>query len=170
VMQRPPRTRNERLLSLPTLLRAYGWLGLIEAGLALSGYFFAYWLAGWRPGTALAETGVDYLRATTMSFAGIVACQAGNVLACRSIRESVLRVGFGGNPTLLLGIGVEFALLTVLIYVPPLAVVFGLVGLGPWHWFLLATFGPLLLLLEEGRKTISRWKAGTQTPPCRSNR
>jgi magnesium-transporting ATPase (P-type) len=48
VMRRPPRSRRERLLNLPTLMRAYGWLGMIEAALSLGGYFFAYWLAGWR--------------------------------------------------------------------------------------------------------------------------
>jgi sodium/potassium-transporting ATPase subunit alpha len=156
VMRRGPRSRRERLLNLPTLLRAYGWLGLIEAGLALGGYFFSFWLAGWRPGMPLGETGVEYVRATTMSLAGIVACQVGNVLACRSRRESVLDLGFAGNRVLLLGIGVELTLLVLLIYAPPLAAVFGLVPLGPWHWLLLAAFGPLLLVLEEGRKAITR--------------
>jgi hypothetical protein len=39
-----------------------------------------------------------------------------------------------------------------LIYVPPLAALFELAPLGPWHWLLLASLGPLLLLLEELRK------------------
>jgi sodium/potassium-transporting ATPase subunit alpha len=33
VMRRPPRSRRERLLNLPTLLRAYGWLGMIEVSM-----------------------------------------------------------------------------------------------------------------------------------------
>lgn len=91
-----------------------------------------------------------------MTLAGIVACQVGNLLACRSSRESVLQLGFAGNRMLLLGIAVELALLALLIYEPPLAAVFGLAPLGPWHWLLLAAFGPLLLVLEEGRKAITR--------------
>jgi magnesium-transporting ATPase (P-type) len=53
IMSRPPRSRSERLLDRSTLLRAYAWLGMIEATLSLSAYFFAYWLAGWRPGDLL---------------------------------------------------------------------------------------------------------------------
>jgi len=160
VMQRRPRSHHERLLNLPTLLRAYGWLGLIEAVLALGGYFFAYWLSGWRPGLPLTPSGTDYVRATTMSLAGIVACQVGNVFACRSSRESVLRLRFAGNPALLLGIGAELALLVAIIYLPPLASLFGLAPLGPWHWLLLGAFGPCLLAFEEGRKAITRLREG----------
>jgi P-type Ca2+ transporter type 2C len=156
VMRRRPRSRRQRLLNLPTLLRAYAWLGMIEAGLALGGYFFAFRLAGWHPGTALAESGPLYMTATTMSLAGIVACQVGNVFACRSRGESIRQLGFTSNRTLLIGIGVEVVLLLLLIYTPPLAAVFGLAPLGPWHWLLLATFGPGLLALEEIRKAVAR--------------
>jgi len=45
-----------------------------------------------------------------------------------------------------------------------------MVGLGPWHWLLLAVFGPFLLMLDEGRKAISRWKTGTGTVPCHCSR
>ncbi len=161
VMDRPPRSRRERLLNRLTLVRAYGWLGLIEAALAMGGYFFAFWLAGWHAGAPLAERGPAYVTATTMSLAGIVACQIGNAFGCRSGRESIWHLGFATNPTLLLGIAVEVALLLVLIYAPPLAAVFGLAPLGGWHWLVLATFGPLLLTLEEGRKAMKR-------PRCRN--
>ncbi len=39
VMDIPPRPRSERLLNLPLLLRAYLFLGLIEAIVAMSGFF-----------------------------------------------------------------------------------------------------------------------------------
>jgi magnesium-transporting ATPase (P-type) len=154
VMNRRPRSRSERLLDLPTLLRAYGWLGAIEAALSLGGYFFAFWLAGWRPGLPLAASGSLYATATTMSLAGIVAGQIGNVFACRSARESICRMGLASNRLLLLGVAVELALLIGLIYLPPLAAVFGLAPIGWRHWLLLASFGPLLLLCEEARKAL----------------
>ncbi len=154
VMRRKPRSRNERLLNLPTLLRAYGWLGMLEAALSLSAYFFAYWIAGWRPGLPMAESGPLYVTATTMSLAGIVACQVGNVFACRSDRQSIVRLGLAGNRRLLAGIGVELALLLALIYVPTIAAMFGLAPLTLKHWALLAVFAPLLLVLEEGRKAL----------------
>ena len=156
VMQRPPRPRDQRLLDRPTLIRAYGWLGMIEAALGLFGFFFVYWWAGWRPGESLAATGPLYVMATTMSLAGIVACQIGNGLACRSERESILTLGLFSNRSLLWAIVAEVALLLVLIDVPPLANVFHLAPLEVVHWLLLATFGPLLLLAEEGRKAVVR--------------
>jgi P-type Ca2+ transporter type 2C len=156
VMRRPPRSHRERLLNLPTLLRAYGWLGMIEAALSLSGYFFAYWLAGWRLGASLAEVGLIYTTATTMSLAGIVACQIGNAFACRSDHQASWRLGFASNRLLLIGVAVEITLLLLLIYAPPLQSVFGLAPLGIEHWLLLAAFGPLLLVCEEGRKAVFR--------------
>ena len=156
VMRRPPRSRRERLLNLPTLLRAYGWLGMIEAALSLGGYFFAYWLAGWRWGAPLAGSGLVYVTATTMSLAGIVACQIGNAFACRSSHQASWRLGFTSNRLLLVGIVVEVALLLLLIYALPLQSVFGLAPLGTEHWLLLAAFGPLLLVCEEGRKVVWR--------------
>ena len=159
VMRRRPRARSQRLLDRTTLLRAYGWLGPLEAVLSLAGYFFAFWLAGWRPGTTLADSGTVYLTATTMSLAGIVASQVGNAFACRSLHESIWHAGLGGNRTLLIGIGVEIGLLLALVYVGPLASVFGLAPLTLPHWLMLATFAPLLLAMEEARKALGRFFA-----------
>jgi magnesium-transporting ATPase (P-type) len=156
VMRRPPRPWRERLLNLPTLLRAYGWLGMIEAALSLGGYFFAYWLVGWRLGAPLPRNGLVYATATTMTLAGIVACQVGNAFACRSDHQASWRLGFASNRLLLIGIAVEISLLLLLIYAPPLQSVFGLGPLGIEHWLLLAAFGPLLLVCEEGRKAVWR--------------
>jgi len=156
VMRRQPRSRRERSLNLPTLLRAYGWPGMIEAALSLGGYFFAYRLAGWRHGAPLPRGGLVYATATTMSLAGIVACQIGNVFACRSGHQASWRLGFASNRLLLIGIVVEVALLLSLIYAPPLQSMFGLAPLGIEHWLSLAAFGPLLLVCEEGRKAVWR--------------
>ena len=93
-MDRPPRPPGERLLSPTRLLHAFAFLGIIEAVLALGGFFWVYWLAGWRPGLLMTSGGELYQRATTVTLAGIVAAQIGNVLACRSERESVFRLGF----------------------------------------------------------------------------
>jgi magnesium-transporting ATPase (P-type) len=156
LMSRPPRSRHQRLLNAPTLLRTYCWLGAIEAVLALAGFFAAYWIAGWRPGQPMEEAGPLYLVATSMTFAGIVAAQIGNAFACRSARETVLRLGLTTNRALLIGIAIELGILLTLLYVPPIAVVFGMAPLDPRHWLLLAAFGPALLALEEGRKALVR--------------
>jgi magnesium-transporting ATPase (P-type) len=143
------------------LLRAYGWLGLIEAALSLIAFFFAYHRAGADPGATLSSTGSIYMTATTMTFAGIVACQIGNAFACRSNHQSIFQMGFDSNRTLIACVGIEIALLAALIYAPPLQVVFGLAPLDLIHLVLLATFPLMLLALEETRKALRRGRQQT---------
>lgn len=159
IMERPPRPRGKRLLDMPLLLRAYGFLGPIEAMACMAGYLFVYLQSGWRPGMAMPGSGVVYLTATTMTLAGIVATQIGNVFACRTERESVFKVGLFSNRLVLLGIASELAIISALIYIPPLREVFGLAPLGPREWAFLLAFAPLLLMVEEVRKgLVRRWR------------
>ena len=156
VMDQPPRARGERLLGARRLLHAYGFLGAAEAICALGAFFWTYWLAGWRPGMPMVATGDLYRRATTMTLAGIVATQVGNVFACRTDRDSVFRAGFFGNPYVFVGIAAEIGLLLLLIVTPPLAEVFGLTRLGIAEWGFLLWMPSAVLALEEGRKAIVR--------------
>ncbi|MBI4339729.1 MAG: cation-transporting P-type ATPase [Chloroflexi bacterium] len=156
VMDRPPRRAAEHILDVPTLLRAYAFLGVLEAAFAMSGFFFVYWMGGWRPGEAMAGSGPLYQQATTLTFAAIVMGQVGNVFACRSPTESIRRLGFTSNPAVLLGIGAELGLLLALVYLPPLAAIFGTAPLGLQHWLVLAAFPPMLLSFDEARKALVR--------------
>jgi magnesium-transporting ATPase (P-type) len=156
IMDRPPRPRNKRLLDMPLLLRAYCFLGPIEAVASMAGFLFIYWQSGWRPGMEMADSGMVYITATTMCLAGIVATQVGNVFACRTDRESVFRAGLFANRFVLWGIASELAIIAVLMYTPFLQKVFGLAPIGAREWAFLFAFAPLLLLLEEGRKWLLR--------------
>jgi Ca2+-transporting ATPase len=156
VMERPPRSRQERILSVSTLLRAYAWLGLIEATLCMGAYFYAYWLAGWVPPNPLPTEPRVYATATTMTFAGIVACQVGNVLACRSDRLSLFALNWTGSHFLWLAIAAEVALCCAFMYIPFAARVFGFAPLSLQHWLPLLAYPVLLLGLEEGRKALVR--------------
>jgi calcium-translocating P-type ATPase len=156
VMDRPPRSPKDRLLSAGRLARAYGFLGVIEAALALGAFFWTYRVAGWRPGLPMAASGDLYRRATTMTLAGIVATQVGNVFACRTDRESVFRVGLLANRLVLGGIAAELAILVALILLPPFPYVFGLAPLAFAEWGILLLFPPAVLLCEEGRKWVVR--------------
>ena len=155
-MDRPPRPRNKRLLDLPLLLRAYCFLGPIEAIASMAGFFFIYYENGWRPGMAMADSGPIYITATTMTLAGIVASQIGNVFACRTERESVFRTGLFANRLVLWGIATELVIIISLIYAPPLQRIFGLAPLTIKEWAFLLAFTPVILLMEEGRKWIKR--------------
>jgi len=156
IMEKPPRPRHKRLLDFNLLARAYLFLGPIEAILCLSGFFFIYISHGWWFGQEMVSTGIIYTTATTMSLAGIVASQIGNVFACRTERESVFKAGLLKNRFVFLGIMVEVVLILLFVYTPFFQRVFGLAPLGLADWTFLLAFGPILLLAEEGRKFFMR--------------
>jgi P-type Ca2+ transporter type 2C len=159
VMHRPPHPKGARLLGARRLLHAYGFLGPAEAAFSLGGFFWTYWLAGWRPGLPMAAAGPLYRRATTMTLSAIVASQVGNVFACRTDRESLFRVGLFSNPHVFAGVLAEVGLLVVLILVPPLSAVFNTAPLSFSEWGVLLVLPPAMLLLEEGRKWLVRIRA-----------
>ena len=113
LMQRRPRPRSEGVIDRSLLFRAWVFLGLIEAALVLAGFFFVLLQAGWSPGDDVGAGSPlhhAYLQATTMTFAGIVACQVGTALAARTEHASLRSVGFFSNRMLLWGIAFELAL------------------------------------------------------------
>ncbi|MHB1414200.1 MAG: cation-translocating P-type ATPase [Chloroflexota bacterium] len=155
-MERPPRPRREPLLTVPLLIRAYIFLGLIETVFVLAGFFWVLISGGWTYGQQLAANDPLYLRATTMSFLGIVATQVGTVFAVRTQRVSVFQVGLFSNRLLLWGVVFEIAVTLVLLYVPPIAEFFGMYPLGWQEWLFVVPFAPAVLAAEELRKWISR--------------
>jgi len=164
IMKVPPRPRAERLMNLSLLLRVYTFLGLIEAAIAMTAFFWFLRAQGWTWGTPLEWTDPLYRQATTITFAAIVVAQVANVFACRSERISVFRLGFLSNPFLLWGIAVELALLVLIVYTPLGNLILGTKPLPLWAWVLLILGAAGLLLAEEIRKLVA-----TRVPPsqCR---
>ncbi len=154
IMDMPPRPRTERLLNRALLLRAYGFLGLIEAAVAMTGFFLYLAAHGWTWGSPLNWSDPLYREATTVTLSAIVVAQIANVFACRSRRVSVFQLGFFSNPLILWGIAVEIVLLGVLVYSPFGHLIVGTAPLPLWVWPLLALGALGLLLAEEGRKFI----------------
>ena len=155
LMERPPRPRSEGVIRKAMLTRAWLFLGLIEATLVLGGFFFVLLRAGWQwgdptgRGTPLHGA---YLQATTMTFAGIVACQVGTALAARTERASLRQVGFFTNPLLLWGIASEIGFLALLVTVPPLQAIFGTRRLGLSEIALLCSFPVVVWGADELRR------------------
>ena len=95
-------------------VRAWLFLGLIEAALVLAGFFSSSRVpAGARATTRrrARRSTTPTSQATTMTFAGIVACQVGTAFAARTERASLRSVGVFTNPLLLWGIAFELAVL-----------------------------------------------------------
>jgi sodium/potassium-transporting ATPase subunit alpha len=141
-------------MNLPLLLRAYVFLGLIEAGIAMGAFFLLLLTQGWTWGMPLDWSDPLYKQATGATFAAIVVAQVANVFACRSDRVSLPRLGWFSNPLLLWGIATELVVLAFILYTPWGNAIFGTSPLPAW------IFGPLvlgaiaLLLAEESRKFI----------------
>ena len=154
VMDDPPRPRTERLLSRDVLLRAYGFLGLIEAGIAMGGFFLYLYSQGWSWGAALDWNSPLYKEATTVTFAGIVAAQVANVFACRSDRIAAFRLGWFSNPLILVGVAVELTILLIMTYSPVGHLVLGTASLPAWIFGPLAVGAIGLLLADELQKFV----------------
>lgn len=105
---------------------------------------------------ATPEVMAVYAQATTMTLAVIVACQIGNLFACRSDHRSVFQLNWAGNRLLWLGILVECLVLLACIYVPVLSRVFQTAPLAGWQWLLLPLCPLILLGAEELRKLLLR--------------
>lgn len=167
LMHRPPRARGQSVITGRMLLRAWGRLGAVSAALVLLGFFFVLFRAGWHPGipvgpgTPLHDA---YLAATTMTFAGIVACQIGTAFAARTERAALWQIGVFSNPLLLWGIVFELAFAAALIYLPPLQVLFGTWPLGPADLALLATFPVVVWSVDEVWRAVARKLAPSEHP------
>ncbi|HOI40572.1 MAG TPA: cation-transporting P-type ATPase [Methanobacterium sp.] len=156
VMERPPRARNERLLNFGVIFRGYIFLGIIEAALVMSGFFWILFSSGWTWGQQLAFTDPVYMKATSMVFAGIVLAQMGNLLGCQTNRTSVFQVGIFKNKWILRGIAFSVAVILAIIYIPPLQGIFGTAALGLNEWLYLLTFVPIMFVADEVRKYFVR--------------
>jgi Ca2+-transporting ATPase len=179
VMLRPPRRRDQPLIDRHLILRAFLWLGTIETILAYTGFFLAYYLTEsgqWISPTNfrgltvqvvlqsikdIAANPVNIL-AVTAFHAGVVLAQVGNAFACRSEVQLGRRLGWLSNRFLIAGVLAEIGLITLLIYIPPLASIFSHVPLPPALWLWLAIYPFALYGLESFRKDIARrLRAGT---------
>jgi sodium/potassium-transporting ATPase subunit alpha len=157
LMQQAPRARNERLLSWGLVVRAYLWLGVLEAAIALTAFFFVLNGTGWHYGDSMPAGDPGYRMATSACFAGIVIAQMINVFLCRHPQQSALRFRLFSNPMLLAGLTLELALLLLIIYTPWGNALFGTAPLAAEVWLLVLPLALLMGGLEEGRKALVRW-------------
>ena len=157
-MTRPPRKRQERLLSWPLLARAYLFLGPLQAAIAMSVYFFVLDSLGWRFGDRLAPLDPVYLQATAGTLTGIVLAQMANVFVCRHPQLPAWHFPLLDNRLLLAGLLLEAGLLLWIVYTPLGNRLFGTAPLGGDVWLLAAALAVGFAAIEETRKfVVRRW-------------
>ena len=95
-MRRPPRRRDERLVSYRTFVRSYGIIGPVEAALSFLVFFLLLKAGGWQWGQPLAADTTLYGQATGAFLATIIFGQIGpiiiNSLKCGGLCCLILRV------------------------------------------------------------------------------
>ena len=155
IMHEPPRSIKERLFTSRVLLRSL-FIGVVTSIGAMIGCVAAWSAGGWTFGASLPADSLVYIHGTTLTFAGIVMAQAGNVLACRTTKQSVFFTSLKTNKWILVGIASQIAILSIIVYVPFLQHVFGTIGLSASDWGFLVTLPIAVVLAEEARKFFSR--------------
>lgn len=165
VMEQAPRSLNDHIITWPLLVRAYLWLGSVQALAAMAAFYFQFWTQGhagqW---TGLPATGPIYEAATTMALAAIVMTQIGNLFTHRSASRPLKRIGYPTNHLIWIGILTELLLLAALIYLPIMQNIFGTAPLPCQNWLFLAALVPLLPVVDNVRKRIEGRAARAVTP------
>jgi magnesium-transporting ATPase (P-type) len=156
LMTRPPRHREDRLLTPGLLGRAYLFLGACQAVAALAAFFFVLSAAGWHWGQPLSADSAIYRQATTACLTAIVLMQVVNVYVCRSPDASILSHPLFGNRLITAGIAAEIVIILLIAYTPAGQLLFGTAPIGWNAWLIVLPFGAAMLILDELRKVFVR--------------
>jgi sodium/potassium-transporting ATPase subunit alpha len=152
-MGAPPRPRGEPLLTASMLLRAYAFLGPIEAAAAMASYFYILLQGGWSWGQT--PPALLYHQATTACLAAVIVTQVANGFVCRSPRASIFSLGMFTNRLLLVGMLVAISLQLAIVYSPFGQKIFGTAALPLTAWLFAMSFALLLFAADEGRKALA---------------
>jgi Ca2+-transporting ATPase len=162
IMREPPRSLKERLFTAKVFARSL-YIGVIIAVGAMYGCFSAWMTGRWQLGMALPADNPFYIKGVTMTFAGIVVAQVGNLFACRTSKVSLFRTKLSTNKWIIVGIVTQLAVLSFLIYVPLMQSFFGTTALSIEDWLFLSSLAIIVVLAEEIRKFFSRrWTRKTK--------
>lgn len=119
VMDRSPRDADEPVLNKFVLFRTV--MASVVMTLASVGLFLYEY--GGAKASGLSEMAAQSL-AQTMAVTTIIAFQIFYMFNCRSLRDSVFKIGLFTNPTVYMGVGVILVLQAAFIFAPPLQAVF----------------------------------------------
>jgi len=159
VMRRAPRSPDAPILSGFVIFRTV-FVALLMAAGALGMFLWqlnVYTASGAPRGEALAE-------AQTMAVTTVILFQAFYVLNCRSLRDSMLRIGLFSNPWIYVGIAAILLLQLGFIYLPFMNVLFGTAPLSPQALLQAALVGLLVLPIISFEKWLRNRQQSRRGP------
>ncbi|MGO4491137.1 cation-translocating P-type ATPase [Arthrobacter sp. 2YAF22_2] len=121
-LKRAPERRH--LMDRALMFRVFGLLGPVEALMEMTAYTAVLLGAGWSPGAELPLSDV-LMAASGAAFTTVVLAQLANAFACRSATAPPWRLGWFTNRLLLWAVLAELGLLSVFLFLGPLAALLG---------------------------------------------
>ncbi len=155
VMDKPPRSKSERLFNVDFLVRSVV-IGLVIAAGAMIGCLAVWSSGGWQLGLQLPADSMLYRQGTTMVFAGIVVAQMANLLGSRMLDQSILRMRWTTNKWIWISLAWMVVTVLAIVYLPPLQEIFGTASLDGMQWLALALLAGAVLLTDELLKAAIR--------------
>lgn len=143
-MRRKPRPPDEPVFSGFIVTRLILVALLMSAG-ACGLFLWEYFrIAGTGPVSA-ARHAMALAEAQSVCVTSIVFTQIFYLFNCRSLRSSIRKQGFFGNPSVFAGVAILLLLQAAFLYLPPLQNIFGTTPLDVRAWFLAAAIGSSVL-------------------------
>jgi Ca2+-transporting ATPase len=150
IMKRPPRPPRESIFAhgLGTYIV---WVGLLMGFVTIAAQAWAYHggRSNWQ----------------TMVFTVLCLSQMGNVLAIRSDRDSMFKVGLFSNRPLVLAVLLTFGLQMATIYVPFLQGIFKTQALSLQELLICIAISSIVFWIVEMEKAYRRWSTRRKAPP-----
>ena len=143
-MRKPPRAREQGLLTPALITHSYLFLGLLEGAWSLALFFYVLLAGGWTYGQELTLADPLYRSAMGIALSTILLMQIGNLVGRRFSRRSGLDKGIFRNRLLLLGIMIQVVFSWATLYFPPMQKVLH-TGPVPLSIYGLAWFGIVLI-------------------------
>jgi P-type Ca2+ transporter type 2C len=153
IMQRPPRPPAESIFAHGLWQHAV-WVGLLMAGLTLGTQAWAL------------RNGNPHWQ--TLTFTVLTLSQLAHVLAVRSERHPLWRIGVFSNPLLLGAVCLTLALQVLITHTPSLARLFRIAPLGLSEWALCLAVSSVVFVAVEIEKTFIRTRGWYADTPART--
>jgi magnesium-transporting ATPase (P-type) len=153
VMSRPPRDPNEPVLNKFVVFRTLLAATLMSAG-AVGLFLWRYEAEmAVRTSTGLTEAQI-VSEAQTMAVTTVIMFQVFYMLSCRSLKDSIFKIGLFSNKTVFIGIAAVLALQALFIYAPLMQAVFSTFPLTAQSLLFSALAGAIILPVISVEKLI----------------